>query len=538
MSLSAIWSRLSLRTANSAETRPGWRSRFAAHPHPAVLAFLVLYPATLVVIGSRHGPGLSPDSVGYLAAARSFARTGELLTISGEPMTIWPPGLPVMLGTLMRLGVDVEAAAVALNVVGVALSVALTYLLAVETLRSRPLATLCAAIVSVSTSTVGVFTMLWSEPSFVVLTLVALVVLAHAGRRGDIRWWEVVALGVAASLATTIRFVGFTLIPVIALASFVVAGRSRSRIRAVMVGVTAGGLASIGLVAVVVRNVSLGASALGNRSPSGLSLTSVLRASLETVGAYVVPRGPAPLLLAIGVPLALLMSFAVWRALRLKDIPLVILSGFTVAYWVMLWYGQIATRIDVITDRLTAPIFTPMVILAIHGCREWGRALVGNGWWSRMRERRLGTVAVGGGIVALVGTLTFSAILGMGQTWRNARDGNGYNSIAVRESPMGQAIVDLPADTGVAASDQAHAYWISGRRIAPMPQQGRYWTPEDTANATRLLSQRVRQEEVGFLVIFDGYTVITPETSTAMGIEMHLVAAFADGAIYEARPAT
>lgn len=536
--MSAIRSRFSLRLANPAQGRPGSRSPFTPHPHPAVLAFLVLYPAALVVIGSRNGPGLSPDSVGYLAAARSFARTGELLAISGEPMTIWPPGLPVMLGTLMRLGVEVEAAAVTLNVVAVALSVALTYLLAVETLRSRPLATLCAAIVSLSTSTVGVFTMLWSEPSFVVLTLVTLVVLAHAGRRGDIRWREVVVMGVAASLATSIRFVGFTLIPVIALASFVVAGRSRSRIRAAIIGVAAGGLASIGLVAVVVRNVSLGASALGDRSPSGLSLTSVLRASVETVGAYVVPRGPAPLVLAIGVPLALLMIYAVWRALRLKDTPLVILSGFTVAYWLMLWYSQIATRIDGITDRFTAPIFTPMVIIAIHGCRELGRALVRNRWWSRAQERRLGTVAVGVGIVALVGTLTFSAVLGMGQAWRNARDGVGYNTIAVRESPMGQAIVDLPVDAGVAASDQARAYWISERRIIPMPQPRHYWSPEDTARATRSLSERVRRGEVGFLVIFDGYTVITPETSPGMGIEMHPVADFADGTIYEARPVT
>ena len=42
-------------------------------------------------------------------------------------MTIWPPGSPVILGSFLRWGLDLEATVVGLNVICVMLSVALSY---------------------------------------------------------------------------------------------------------------------------------------------------------------------------------------------------------------------------------------------------------------------------------------------------------------------------------------------------------------------------------------------------------------------------
>jgi len=492
----------------------------------------MIYPAVLVLVGSLHGPGLSPDSVGYVAAARSFAESGALLTISGEPMTIWPPGFPVILGSFLRWGLDLEATVVGLNVICVMLSVALSYLLAKETLASSPLGTLGALVVSASASTASLFRMLWTEPSFIVLTLLTLVILARGFRKGRIAWWEIVTIGIAVALATSIRFVGVTLIPVVALGAFL-SRRSLGWVKAAVSGIAAGGIASIGFGLVAIRNLSFGASPLGDRSPSGLSLMIVLFQSVRTVGSYLAPSSWILVAAAIGAALACLMIYAVWRAFWQRDAALIVISVFTVSYWVMLWYSQFATRIDPISDRLTAPIFAPMVILVTYGVRELGcfternveRFLVD----SRMRK-----VLTSFGATVLMAALVFSGAVGLTNAWRDARVGIGYNNIASRNSPLALALVDLPPQTGIAASDAAKAYWTSGRSpITQMPRDGYYWSPEETAKDLRSFGNRVARGEVKYVAVFNGYTLLTPQTSPEVGIDMRLIATFEDGSLYE-----
>jgi len=79
----------------------------------------------LAVVGGR--PGITYDSVYYLAAADSLSATGRLGTpiathaavqfaadgtlISEHPFVTWPPGFPVALGFVRALGLDIELAA-------------------------------------------------------------------------------------------------------------------------------------------------------------------------------------------------------------------------------------------------------------------------------------------------------------------------------------------------------------------------------------------------------------------------------------------
>ena len=57
------------------------------------------------MLATRHGPGVSPDSVVYLSTARSIAQGKGAMALGGatlhpEPMTHFPPGYPAMLAML------------------------------------------------------------------------------------------------------------------------------------------------------------------------------------------------------------------------------------------------------------------------------------------------------------------------------------------------------------------------------------------------------------------------------------------------------
>ena len=516
-----------------------WPARLLEKPlrNAGILAALIIYPAVLVQVGLVQGPGLSPDSVGYAAAARSFAQSGAFLTISGESLTIWPPGFPAIFGFLLRLGFDLEATVVALNVICVMLTVYLSYQLAKEILASRPLGILCAAVVSMWASTSSLFRMLWTEPSFIVLSLLALVIVARALRRGRIAWWGIVTISIAVALATSIRFAGVTLIPVVALGAYF-ASDSRDRFRAWASGIATGGVASLGLAWVAIRNLSLGASALGDRSASGLSLITVLIQSVLTVGSFLVPQSWTVVATAIGAVLAVTMMHAVWRAFRQRDRALMLISAFAVIYWLMLWYSQLATRIDSISDRLASPIFAPMIILVIYGARELG-PITGRRPARSLGDSRVREALTACGAAALMATWLISGGLGFTGALHDARVGIGYNSIASRNSPLALALVDLPPEAGVAASDAAKAYWTSGRsRIIQAPRAGHYWSPEETASDLRSFGGKVARGEVNYIAVFDDYTLLTPKTSPGAGIYMRLVATYEDGSLYEvsARP--
>jgi hypothetical protein len=496
----------------------GWRT--------AAIGAAMLYPGLLVVAATRLGPGVSPDSVKYASAARAFASSGELTSFSGAPLTIFPPGLPVLLGLAVSAGVDLEGAAIALNLVCVGLVVLLTYVLASQALRSTLLALLAAAAVGLSAATVRVFSMLWSEPPFCVLALAALALLARASDEQALPWWRILAVGALVSLATAIRFVGFTLIPIAALGALL-ATRSEGRRRATLAGLATGAAASIGLALVALRNVGLGAGPLGDRTPSGASIAGVVLDGLRTVGSFGVPSSLPLLATAVGALLACLLLHAAWRIARERTPALVLLAAFVAVYALSLGYGQIAARIDPVNQRLLAPVFTPLLILAIHAVRDLQRRFVGTS------PGRLAAALRAGAAGMLVAASAVSMAQGSRFALDASRHGIGYNRVASLASPLALSLAGLPQDAGIATSDAARAYWTSGR--SPIVQIPRADRPERTAERIRGFAERIGRHAVTYLAFFDaGEAVVTPEDLARSGIELRRVATFADGTLWEA----
>ena len=131
------------------------------------LVALSAWAALLTLFATRHGPGLSPDSVYYLSSGISLADAGQLRQLTGHPMTVFPPGLPALIAIGVWCGVDAETAARIVCVATAAAIVVLGHLLLRQLdLGHRALWT-ATVLLAGSPVLLAVDRMAWSEPPFI-----------------------------------------------------------------------------------------------------------------------------------------------------------------------------------------------------------------------------------------------------------------------------------------------------------------------------------------------------------------------------------
>lgn len=500
----------------------------------SALTLLSLYPAVMVLLATRRGPGISPDSVVYVSAARNFAHRGEMVDYLGLPLTLWPPGLPFLLSMFERVGIDSQAAAVGINVMSASLTVLLTYVLAQAALGSQTLALLAATVVATSASTVRVYAMLWTEPLFTVLTLSTLLVLTTAVRRNRLTAGQMVAVAALVTGATLVRIAGLWLVPIAALGALL-SERARGRVRALGWALLAGMLSSVGFLIVVVRNLAAGSPPLGDRYAAGLTLRGLVVSSLETLGEFVIPPFFNVEIL-VGSVVAGVLVVSILGVIRQRSTVAAVLAAFVVLYWVSLWYSQLRTGIDPTSERLLAPIFPSMVILLFLGVQG---ILTKVGALSLHRGRGTGSffperVLWLGSLTSLLAAFLTGIVTGGLIAARADDEWLGYNRLSVLTSPLAQAVMDLPPSVGVAANDYPAMYWISDRTsITVIPWTGYYFPPAKAARENTLLIERIRSGQVSYLAYFDQpETVLKAQDLIDRGCDASLVEEFADGSLW------
>ncbi len=159
---------------------------------------------------SRYGIGVSPDSAYYIVAARSLA-AGQGLRFNGEPLVHWPPGYPLLLAGLGVVGVEPLEGARAFAILLYAANVALVCWVAFLLSGRSAIAGIGAGVLLlVSPEMLHFHVMAWSEPPFLCLTFLSLLLFCRSLDRGGSL---TAAAGLCAGAALLTRFVGFTLLP-------------------------------------------------------------------------------------------------------------------------------------------------------------------------------------------------------------------------------------------------------------------------------------------------------------------------------------
>jgi hypothetical protein len=496
---------------------------------PRLLVVAVaLISAGLVIAVSLGGPGLSSDSVGYAAVARNWASTGQLTYWDGAPFVLWPPGLPLLLGILIRAGIDLQVGAIMLNVASVVANIGLTYLLARHFLRSVGVAIVPAGIVALSLATIRTHQMIWTEPLFCVLCLAAVWLLVLMFETG-IRPATLALVATFVSLAATVRFAGIALVPVVGISVWpTAAGRHRER-SAFLIGVLGAALASVGSLVLILRNLMLGSEAFGPRPGSSYGLANAALDILATMGRWLLatsPTRPASVVGLLVAAAAVLGGVVLFRRRPATVVPLV---AFVASYLALLLASALFSEIDPIAERFMSPVFGPttiLVVVAVEAVWLFTTASSTAGLVRRHGPRAARAATVAAGVVLFgsngLGILGFAA--------ESSRSGVGFNAIDVRSSELASAVGHLPGTAGVASNDPITLYWVTGRY--PVIGRGQSLGAADPAPSIRA---SVASGESWYYAQFSGLRTdqgLSIEALRESGLRLQEVARLQDGVLY------
>ena len=345
--------------------------------HTTLLIVLIagLGTANILVRTAPYGAEIDTDATALLSTALNFLAGEGWRDFTGEPLTLCPPLLPLLLAAGGWVGIEPLIAGRWINAAPFGLTILAAGCWLRSNLRSRWLVLAATAITAASLPLNYWAPRLRTDPLLVLLALLALIQLAAFLNRRTTAplWWA----AVFTALAAITRYPGVALI-----AAGVLILLPLARLKQTLVF---GAISSVPLLAVLAHNWAITgdlAQAAGDRtgylSPSGQSLFDGLRQIVDVFHEWtVLPNAPAGLtyLLWLAVAATVLAStVVVLRALRSdqKDMPAYFrlgpalpFGGFVLTYLVFMVVVVPLTVEQVINTRYLLPIYVPLLLMAV-----------------------------------------------------------------------------------------------------------------------------------------------------------------------------
>jgi hypothetical protein len=167
----------------------------------------------LVLLFTRHGgTGISPDSIAYTSAARNFIDGNGFTDYTGQPLVLFPLFYPFFLSVMMFVTqYDIISIAPFLNALLFA-----TVIFVSGTIMNRfKYSTIwykriVLAIITVSPSLIEIYTMLWSETLFILLTLIFILYFQQYLQTH--KTVSLIKAAIVAAIAFDTRYAGITLV--------------------------------------------------------------------------------------------------------------------------------------------------------------------------------------------------------------------------------------------------------------------------------------------------------------------------------------
>ncbi len=391
--------------------------------------------AIILIATSNFGAGLTPDSIGYLAATRSLLAGKGVLWYNGDPIDIWPPLYPVMLAIVNKVfGVDFLASVHVINAIFFGLIVYLSGILFFNYLVSVPsLAILGSIYVLLSNSLFSVSVMAWSEPVFILCVLLFILSIDAYLEKGDRIYFVILTL--SAMLACLTRYIGVTLI-MSGIASILILGKTSLRNKLTFSSIFAF-ISAFPLGLWLIRNYLVGGTIAGYREPSKYTVFDNINFTLEAIIRWFLPGRLVSLLSGhyllgiisvgfVGLLCILLISYS--SKLTVDINRLVPIALFTTTYLAFLIYTATKIAFEQIENRYVSPVFILIVLM--------GLLLIETLWEVLKKTVKLPSQTIKRFISIAFATLLLlplsSTIVNLSY-WRT-EGGGGYNSKIWRES--------------------------------------------------------------------------------------------------------
>jgi hypothetical protein len=350
------------------------KRRLVAIRYRSFLLFLAAIAFAIILVEtSNHGIGISPDSVRYIQLARELAEPeGSLHLVDSPDFVSQPPLFPVLLAWIAKAtGADPFVSVRYLNAFLFALSLYLTGAFFFGRADEPPHPAIAFAFpffFLFSRSLHQVFAMAWTEPLFILSTILFLTSMSRYLAGGSPS--SLLGAALLAIAAVYTRYSGVTLIAAGALLIPFASNRPMRR-RAIdlllFVGSTS---AAFGIW--VARNLHVSGTPLGARSPAVYSFAENVVLSLSVFQSHVLPEGSGfPILLKFGVAAAVGL-LALWtyaplarhfekRAAEERAVLMPCLV-FSLVFYAFTIITSTAVAYDPINYRLLSPLYLPVLV--------------------------------------------------------------------------------------------------------------------------------------------------------------------------------
>ena len=358
----------------------------------ARLARLGRDPCALLIVGlaglgtahilartATYGPAGGYDPTLFLSTALNFLAGEGWRDMRGLPLVGWPPLFPLLLAAFGWVGIEPQAAGRWINATAFGLTILAAGCWLRSNLRARWLGLAATATIAVSLPLSYFASRFFTEPLFVLFTLLALIQwAAFLHRRTDAPLW---AAAVCTALAALTRWPGVALIGTGVLLLLPLARLKQ------LLGF--GAISSLPLLAVLAHNWAVTGNltrATGNRTnAAGQSLLAGLSQIVEVFGAWVVPphtpAGLAYLLCLVVGAVGLAGAAVVLRIIRMHRAgrrpdpeaapayfrlePAIPFGVFAVAYSVFMVAGVPFVAAQGIDSRYLLPVYVPLLLAAV-----------------------------------------------------------------------------------------------------------------------------------------------------------------------------
>ena len=442
----------------SAGLAPGSLRLFAV-----VLAIAAIVGA---LVSTRHGPDIGPDSVTYVSAARNMVHGRGFSDFTGEPLTVFAPGYPAILAIGHFVGAGAESVGRFANALVVGAIALVSFFLLRRHVASPWITVGAAALAALSGELLRVAAYVATDPLFVLLTLIFIVLMEDIRTKPDRRALFIVLAGLVASCAFLVRYAA---VPLFVSGLIVLAAYSAKEgwgaIARRTISFSAVSFIAPGLW--ILRNATSGASdVLGIRVESVDSPLTLARrlgeSAKELVFSYRVPAVAALAAVVGGLVLAGSLAWRSRRDLRPRlsrsgaaMLPIVTLIIVGTVFVVV---AHKTTGSD-LNARMLLPVWFPTIILG-----AWlldNLLIAGRKAGYERLARLLGVV-----MVAFVGA---SMIWYFQQVAKGT--GNPFHYSSENAAELTKAVESLPASTQILSNDPWRVYIATGRQpvfLAPM----------------------------------------------------------------------
>ncbi len=493
----------------------------------------------VLLLSTRWGIGLSPDSAVYIGAARNLL-IGEGFSFSfypGEltPITHYPPLFPTLLAGIGYFGMDPIQGARWLNGLLFAASIALVGLVVFAFARSFWLSVGGSFLMMISFPIVQIHSMAWSEPLFIFFGLLGISLLALYMEKP--KYLTLAAASLAVALGFLTRYAGIALVSTGVIGTLLLSRNTWSKkyIDTVLFSTISCGLVSLW----VIRNLVVGGTVTSREINFHPLTTEHLRSAIDIISAWLLPNRVSPstrwvsLLIAVGFwVLGFLLVLRKARQNKRQSsegsttLP-TLLGLFVVSYGlvivVSISFIDAQTPID---NRILSPVYVATLVLVL---------CLSSNFWTTLGRFRAMRIA----LIIFIGLFSVSQ-LAQAIPWltHSYNHGLGYAGRTWKRSGLMKRVHGLDPGVPIFTNAPDVVYLVTGRPA--------YMVPSKVNPATKMLNddypselaavRRELKEHNGVLVYFNKIAwrwYLPSENELEEELVLHLYAREEDGSLYK-----